>query len=72
MSASFEQAERAKQKVCDLLAGVPSVNGIGIAALEDGYSVKVNLRNTDARAAIPEEIDGVRIVVEVIGIISAY
>jgi hypothetical protein len=71
MNATREQAELAKRKACELLSDVPGVNGIGIAVLDGGYGVKVNLRHADARAAIPEEIDGVRVVVDVIGIITA-
>ncbi|HJQ41098.1 MAG TPA: hypothetical protein VKB93_28510 [Thermoanaerobaculia bacterium] len=71
MNATFEEAERAKAKAIELLASNPAVNGIGIAVLECGYGVKVNLRYADTHAAIPEEIDGVRIIVDVIGGVSA-
>ena len=71
MSTTLEQAELAKQKARELLAGVPGVNGIGIAILEGGYGVKINLYHAQARAAIPDEIDGVRVVAEVVGIITA-
>lgn len=37
----------------------------------DGYGVKVNLTEATEHAAIPSEIDGVPVVVEIIGIISA-
>ncbi len=71
MNATFEEAERAQAKAIELLAGNPAVNGIGIAVLDCGYGVKVNLRFADAHAAIPEEIDGVCVIVDVIGGISA-
>lgn len=71
MIATLEQAELAKQKARELLAGVAGINGIGIAVLDCGYGVKINLRNEDARASIPDEIDGVRVVAEVIGVITA-
>jgi len=71
MSTTRDQAELAKAKAFDLLAGVPGLNGIGIAVLGDGYGVKVNLTEATAHAAIPSEIGGVPVVVEIIGIISA-
>ncbi|HEX8172325.1 MAG TPA: hypothetical protein VF824_17460 [Thermoanaerobaculia bacterium] len=70
-AATFEQAELAKQKAFELLRDLPGLSGIGITAVGQGYGVKVNLRNADAHAAIPEEIDGVRVVAEVIGVITA-
>jgi hypothetical protein len=62
----MEQAKAAKAKVVAQLAGVPEVNGIGIAILEGGYGVKVNLRS-ETSASIPEEVDGVPVIVDVIG-----
>jgi hypothetical protein len=62
----MEQARAAKAKMASQLAGVPEVNGIGIAMLEGGYGVKVNLRK-ESSTVIPEEIDGVPVIVDVIG-----
>lgn len=62
----MEVAKAAKAKIVAQLAGVPEVKGIGIALLEGGYGVKVNLR-TESSTPIPEEIDGVPVIVDVIG-----
>lgn len=62
--ATIEQARAAKEKVVAMLAALPELRGIGIALLGVGFGVKVNL---DAAVAdIPEEVDGVPVVVEVV------
>ena len=71
MNASLADAERAKQKAQTLLARLSTVNGIGIALLEGGYGVKVNLRSDQERASIPEAIDGVPVIVAIVGVITA-
>jgi hypothetical protein len=68
--ASRDEARRAKVAVLELVEGDDAVNGVGIAPLagEGGYSVKVNLaRPLRPERALPDEIDGVPVVVEVIG-----
>jgi hypothetical protein len=69
--ATLEQAELAKQKLRQLLAGVPGIRGIGIAVLENGYGVKVNLLDRTSRHRIPDEVDGAPVIVDIVGIISA-
>ncbi|PYQ54054.1 MAG: hypothetical protein DMF78_07590 [Acidobacteria bacterium] len=65
--ASLARARAAREAAKTALAGRPEVTGIGVARLDDGYAVKVNLR--EAADAIPAEILGVPVRVEVVGAI---
>jgi hypothetical protein len=69
--ATREEAERAQQKLRARLAGLANVRGIGIAILDHGFGVKVNLERTDAQQDIPDDVDGVPVIVAVVGVISA-
>jgi hypothetical protein len=69
--ATLEQAERAQQKLRTRLTGCANVRGIGIAILDHGYGVKVNLEREDPHHVIPDDVDGVPVIVAVVGIISA-
>ncbi|MBI2425189.1 MAG: hypothetical protein HYV27_20350 [Candidatus Hydrogenedentes bacterium] len=70
-TTSLEQARAAKPRVRDLLRGVPQLTGVGITRVGEGYAVKVNLSGpSDAGAALPSEIDGVPIRVEIIGTVT--
>ena len=61
-------ARAAKEKVKEIVAAIAAVNGIGITKVAGKYAVKVNLaRETKETAAIPREVDGVPVVVEVVG-----
>jgi hypothetical protein len=64
--ATIEQARAAKEKVAAMLGSLPELRGIGIALLEGGFGVKVNLCSAPAQD-LPKEIDCVPIIVEVIG-----
>ncbi|MGA8808798.1 MAG: hypothetical protein WB973_13060 [Thermoanaerobaculia bacterium] len=63
---SLERARTAKTKIADLLQDETEVCGIGIATLDGGYGVKVNV-TAAARLNIPDEVDGVPVVVMVVG-----
>ncbi len=66
--ASLEAARAAKQKTLLALEGRAEVNGVGITRVGAGYGVKVNLAVAPSgTAALPEEVDGVPVVVEVVG-----
>ena len=69
--ATLDQAELAKQELRKQLAGVPGIRGIGIAVLENGYGVKVNLLDRAARHLIPDDVDGVPVIVDIVGVIAA-
>jgi hypothetical protein len=54
------------------LAGMAEVNGIGITRVGSGFGVKVNLSAQPEHATgLPEEIDGVPVVIELVGQISS-
>lgn len=56
----------AKGKLTEMLACLPELRGVGIAMLDGGFGLKVNLE-TETTVPIPSEIDGVPVVVEVVG-----
>ena len=64
--ATLERARAAKEKLRERLANLSELRGIGIAVLDGGYGVKVNLLHR-TETLIPVEIDGVPIVIEVVG-----
>jgi len=65
---ALERARAAKEKAKRLLADVPEVNGVGLGMRGGEYVVKVNVTRppTDAEA-IPRDLDGVPVVVDVVG-----
>lgn len=65
--ATLEEARAARAKLAALLEGVEEVRGLGIAMLSGGYGVKLNLASAVTAVVIPPEIDGVPVVVEVVG-----
>ena len=68
---TIEAARAAKNKVMELISGVGQVNGVGITRVGDSYAVKLNLSEQPAGGVeLPPEMDGVPIVVEVVGKIS--
>jgi hypothetical protein len=64
---TLERARTAKTKIADLLQDEMEVCGIGIATLDGGYGVKVNVTGAAAALHIPDEVDGVPVVVTVGG-----
>lgn len=69
MSADLERARAAKRRLAAELSGQASVVGIGVQRAGDGFGVKVNLR--EPGLALPEEVDGVPVSVDVVGTIRA-
>ncbi len=68
---TVDRAEAAKRQILDRLAGVPGVRGIGLARLaEGGFCVKVNFANTPPEGLIPDDVDGVPVIIDVVGRIS--
>ena len=68
--ADLERARAAKERAKVLFARKASVVGIGINRVGDGFGVKVNLANPPPPDAdLPETIDGVPVLVEVVGTI---
>jgi hypothetical protein len=60
-------ARAAKSALAARLAAEPGVAGIGLARRDDAYVVKVDLVDADAAVLVPGDVDGVRVVTEVIG-----
>lgn len=65
MKCTLEEARAAKDKAKKLFAANV---GVGIMRVDDGYAVKVNLRQPmEDRENIPSLIDGVPVKFEVVG-----
>ncbi len=68
MSVSIEQARLIKPKARAAAEGCATVIGVGLTRIGDSYAVKVNMRDQPAgQAVLPDSIDGVAIVYEVVG-----
>lgn len=65
LTPTLDEARAAKSKALTLLRNAPSVVGVGIARLNGGYCVKVNV--SQSRRDMPADIDGVPVRVEVVG-----
>lgn len=64
----LEAARAAKGKARTIFARYGQVSGVGITRKGDDYAVKVNLESDPhATCEWPEEIDGVPVVVHVVG-----
>jgi len=64
--STLEQARTAKASLRAQLAGLPGLRGIGVAFLEKGYGVKVLLERLPDGIVIPEEVDGVPVVIDLV------
>ncbi len=62
-------ARAAKSALSEQLAAVPEVVGIGLARRGTGYVVKVDLAEPGAARRVPSDVDGVRVVTQVIGVV---
>jgi len=69
--ATLAQARKAKPKLLAMLDSMPEVRGVGIAALDGGFVLKVNLASDRSRCAIPGEIDGVPVITQIVGPIQS-
>ena len=67
----IDAARLAKQKAVDLYGDLDAVNGIGISRIDGSYAVRINLRQSPGEpfrgSRIRTEIDGVPVIVKVIG-----
>lgn len=69
---TLEQARAAKPAALRRFGKIARVVGVGITRVNGEYAVKVNLREpVSSDVEVPDEIDGVRIRVEVTGPIRA-
>ena len=62
-------ARAAKSTLAARLSAEPGVVGVGLARRDAGYVVKVNLADPGAASRVPRDVDGVRVVTEVIGVV---
>jgi hypothetical protein len=62
-------ARAAKSTLAQRLSGDPGVVGIGLARRASGYVLKVNLADANAVRRVPGDVDGVRVVTEVTGVV---
>jgi len=69
MKGSTKAAARAaKTKALALLADVTALNGVGICHVGGGYGVKINLSAAPSQGdRLPKEVDGVPLVIEIVG-----
>lgn len=52
------------------MKGSDAVNGVGIARQGAGYAVKLNLARPTQTDAVPSRVDGVPVMVEIVGEIT--
>ncbi len=62
-------ARAAKSALTARLAAEPGVVGIGLARQKSAYVVKVDLADAGVASRVPDDVDGVRVVTEVIGVV---
>jgi hypothetical protein len=63
-------ARAARSTLATQLSAEPGVVGIGLARRASDYVVKVDLADACAADRVPGNVDGVRVVTEVIGAVS--
>lgn len=72
MTTTIEAARRVKRKAAAAARSQAVVVGVGLTRVGDSYVVKVNLRDAaPACAKLPDSIDGVAIVYEVVGVVRS-
>jgi hypothetical protein len=64
-------ARAAKTALNAVLGSDPGVVGIGLARRQSGYVLKVDLLDAEAAVRVPGDVDGVRVVTEVVGAVRA-
>ena len=64
-------ARAAKSVLAESLGGDPGIVGIGLARRQSDYVLKVNLVDSAAALRVPEDVDGVQVVTEVVGTVRA-
>ena len=68
--ATLDEAQTAKEILKARLLGLAELRGIGIALLDEGFGVKVNLSCEPAGVIVPDDVDGVPVIVEIVGTIE--
>ena len=65
-TTTLDQARAAKAKALVAFAAFPLV-GVGITRIGAGYGLKVNLSESVNLDCVPEQVDGVPVMTEVVG-----
>jgi hypothetical protein len=68
--ATLEETRAAKAKLALLLEGLPELRALGIMRMDGGFGLKVNLE-TATLFPIPADVDGVPVIVTIVGPICA-
>jgi len=66
-AVDLKSARAAKRRLAREIADEPDVNGIGLAPVDGMWALKVNLLTPAHLSAIPGQVDGVDVKVEVTG-----
>jgi hypothetical protein len=69
--STIGDARRVKQKVADIARAAAPVAGVGLTKVGNSFAVKVNLREQGVAGGLPDSVDGVPVVYEVVGRISS-
>ena len=65
---TLEQARAAKAAALRRFEHLPALVGVGVTRIDGEYAIKINLREPPTSPAdVPADIDGVPLVVEVVG-----
>ena len=71
IDSAFWRARAAKRILLDKIRNHPQLRGVGITRLDDGsYAIKVNLAEL-ADLEVPDDVDGVPVIVNVVGRVEA-
>jgi hypothetical protein len=67
--ATRDEARAAKTRLARELNGFRDVKGLGLSVEKDQWAIKVNLGEGTSitRSAIPQQVDGVPVIVRVVG-----
>jgi hypothetical protein len=68
--SSLDAARAAKEKIRELLIGFDEVRGLGLTSVGSRYAVKVNLSEQPENLSLPDDVDGVPVVIDVVGAIK--
>lgn len=67
-ASDLEAARAAKSKALEVFKHIGPVSGVGISRRGGAYVVKVNLESEpDGAAQLPQHIDGVPVVIHIVG-----
>jgi len=68
--ATIEEVRSLKEKAFEIFRRDVPVVGVGITRIGDGYGLKINLSEAPKQGIrLPEEVDGVPVKVEVVGVV---